>query len=64
MNLDSYIQVGTGLAYTFVGYGALNHFVLTSGNSDIGKCTRVNLILGLNSVIATGILQVYSGLRR
>jgi len=64
MDLDKCIQVGTGVAYAFVGYGALRHINLTSESSTINKCTRINLLVGLNSVIATGLLKIYSGSRR
>jgi hypothetical protein len=64
MDLDRCIRIGSGLAYTFVGYGVLRHLVTTSENSGVGKCTRINLIVGLNSAIATGLLRVYSGIRK
>ena len=61
MEIDKYIKIGTGLSYTFISYGALKH-VIKNYRDD--KCTKSNLVIGLNSAIATGLLYLYSELRR
>ena len=61
MDINRYITVSSGLAASFISYGLMREYILRSENID--KCSRFNIILGLNSAIASGLLQVYTGIR-
>jgi hypothetical protein len=61
MDINRCITVSSGLAVSFISYGVMRVYILKSENID--KCSRFNLILGLNSAITSGLLQVYTGIR-
>ena len=62
MDVNRCITVSSGLAASFIGYGVMRVYIL-KGENHIDNCSRINLILGLNSAIAWGVLQVYNGIR-
>lgn len=61
MDINRYITVSSGLAVSFISYGLMREYILKAENID--KCSRFNIILGLNSAITWGVLQVYTGIR-
>ena len=68
MNLDSALNIGTGLTLSLLSFGMLKggcprNSGCDSDNSRVGTCATLNTKLGLCTAFGTGLIYVYRGIR-